>query len=349
MPTVSIITPVFNRPDLLRQTAASIVAQSAPDWECLLIDDGSGQETLNLLDELRQSDPRFWVAYAHEGPQGANRCRNLGIGLARGKYLIFLDSDDLLKPHCLESRMRFLDARPDLDFAVFPAHYFTGNPADTVGYLSTARTAEPIAEFLRLDLPWITLCPIWRKSAIMDAGLSWTPTCRGFQDIDFHLQALLAKLRFAYAEVPADADYRLGNNGQNMGSNLDRVDRIRDNFDTFCRWEGWLQATQKSARFDELVKRVNGDVLRNCGIDPSLRSLLPAVRQNLPHRIPSPYFALCECAATAIVAYERHCRLAHRPSRFAKAAQYLLGYHLSRARHFLQPLHRPWWRFRAPF
>lgn len=104
---VSVVIPVHNGADHLRETLDSVRAQSFEDFEVICIDDGSTDLTPQILDEYCHSDRRFnFISIPNSG---AGPSRNLGMERATGKYLYFLDADDLLLPHALETAVHAAD------------------------------------------------------------------------------------------------------------------------------------------------------------------------------------------------------------------------------------------------
>ena len=114
-PLISIVVPTFNRAELLPETIDSIVAQTYSNWELIIVDDGSTDDTQIRIARHLQTDSRICcVSNSHRrGPSGA---RNQGLDLVEGEYVAFLDSDDLWKPHHLESIMRQFTQNNDVDW-----------------------------------------------------------------------------------------------------------------------------------------------------------------------------------------------------------------------------------------
>jgi len=108
-PTVSVIVPTFNRQQWTRAAVDSVRAQSLPDWELLIADDGSDAETRDYLRDLAGT-PRVGVQFLPHGGKPAT-ARNAALRRARGEYVAFLDSDDVWLPGKLESQLRQLRAR----------------------------------------------------------------------------------------------------------------------------------------------------------------------------------------------------------------------------------------------
>ncbi len=102
-PSVSVIIPVYNVAPYLRDCVGSLQAQRFTDFEVLLVDDGSTDGSGAICDELAQKDPRVVVLHQENG--GVCSARNCGIDNARGEYLVFVDSDDLVTEDYLEHLM----------------------------------------------------------------------------------------------------------------------------------------------------------------------------------------------------------------------------------------------------
>ena len=200
-PVISIIIPTFNRYQLLPQTLKSVFAQTFQDWEAIVIDDGSEDETLFYLEYLRQQDARVRYSKRISALKGASVCRNQGTQLAKGKYLIYLDSDDYLAPQCLANRVEFMEQNQNLDFAVFPCLLFYENPGDMRLLWNIETGIHDIDRFLAIDAPWQTTSPIWRREAVDKLG-EWNSYVPSWQDWEYHLRAVLANLHYTKLSQP---------------------------------------------------------------------------------------------------------------------------------------------------
>ena len=97
---ISIIIPVYNAEKYLRQCLDSVINQTYPYWEAILVDDGSSDASPAICDEYAKKDSRFKVV--HQANGGASRARNVGLNNANGEWITFLDADDMLKNNALE-------------------------------------------------------------------------------------------------------------------------------------------------------------------------------------------------------------------------------------------------------
>jgi glycosyltransferase involved in cell wall biosynthesis len=114
-PRVCIVLPTYNRAKFVPQAFASIRAQTFADWELVVVDDGSTDNTGELVAAF-QKEVGQTVHYVHQPNQGAYAARNTGLDRARGRYVAFFDSDDAWMPHHLADCVTALDANPDVDW-----------------------------------------------------------------------------------------------------------------------------------------------------------------------------------------------------------------------------------------
>ena len=106
MVTVSVIVPVYNAEKYLKQTLLSIQNQTFRDFEVLLVDDGSTDQSGQICDEWSRKDNRFKVI--HQQNHGVAAARNAGIRAAQGEFIAFLDADDLWLPEKLKRQITFM-------------------------------------------------------------------------------------------------------------------------------------------------------------------------------------------------------------------------------------------------
>ena len=108
-PLVSIIIPTYNRAHVISETLECVSLQDYPNWECIIVDDGSTDITEEIVKKHVDKDSRFqFKQRPPTRPKGASSCRNIGMETARGEYLQFLDSDDLVSPNKLTDQIAVL-------------------------------------------------------------------------------------------------------------------------------------------------------------------------------------------------------------------------------------------------
>ena len=109
-PLFSVLVPAYNIESLIRQTQESALAQTIQDLEIVVVDDGSSDKTTEVVHSF--TDPR--IRLIHQANAGVSAARNRAIAEARGKYVAFLDGDDVWLPFHLETALRFFEAYPDI-------------------------------------------------------------------------------------------------------------------------------------------------------------------------------------------------------------------------------------------
>lgn len=161
---VSIIIPTYNRAHLIGKTLDSVLAQTYPNWECIIVDDGSTDNTNEVLLTYIDMDARF-ISYQSpdEYGSGGNGARNYGFQMSQGAFVNWFDSDDIMAPDFIEAKLQPFITNPDTD-VVFSAfenvnekgertrianQNFSGNILDDLvdGYVSFG----PLAFMLRRD------------------------------------------------------------------------------------------------------------------------------------------------------------------------------------------------------
>ncbi len=200
-PLVSIITPLYNSERYLRETCASVLAQTFTDWEWIIVDDGSGDGSLAMAREMAAGDPRILVL-ANERNQGAAKARNRAIEAASGRYMAFLDSDDLWMPEKLERQLAFMER--------------TGAAFTCTSYEKINEMGSPTGKVVRArkkmnydDL--LLRCPVGNSSVLYDAfklGKFVIPDIRKRNDYALWLQ-ILKKEQFVYGMPDVLMQYRV--------------------------------------------------------------------------------------------------------------------------------------------
>ena len=150
---ISIITPSFNRGYIIDETANSIFAQTCDNWEWIIVDDGSTDDSWERLEIFSNADKRVRIFERNREPKGACTCRNIGAEMAKGTHIMFLDTDDLISPDCIQKRMEWIAksstslAIPFSQSVVFETSLDQGflwdDPENPVSWLSGLFTSSP--------------------------------------------------------------------------------------------------------------------------------------------------------------------------------------------------------------
>lgn len=192
-PLVTIIIPTFNRAHLIGETLDSVLAQTYTNWECIVVDDGSTDQTDKVMADYCAKNQRFQYHYRPENrPKGANACRNYGVEKSTGVYFVFLDSDDLLEKKCLENRCHIvLQNTTKNDVFVFSMGLLISNKkTERIFNKDFYDTKTYLKQFLKGNVPWSITCVFWDKKVFMKAG-QFDEELQRLQDVDLHTRLLL--------------------------------------------------------------------------------------------------------------------------------------------------------------
>jgi glycosyltransferase involved in cell wall biosynthesis len=195
-PKVSVIIPTYNRAHLLPKAIGSVLAQTFGDFELIVVDDGSTDDTAAVVERLE--DER--VSYIWQENQERSAARNHGLRLSRGEYVTFLDADDRFFPDKLARQVRFLDKHPDVDMVMSGWVY-----EDETG--TVIRKVAPWRRTGELDLrAW--LFDQTTHVAAMLIRREWLEKVGGFdvnfsvvEDTDLWFRLALAGFRTAWLEA----------------------------------------------------------------------------------------------------------------------------------------------------
>ncbi|MHA6279855.1 glycosyltransferase family 2 protein [Salinimicrobium sp. CAU 1759] len=164
---VSIITATFNRAHLIAETLESIQQQTYKNWECLIIDDGSTDDTATVVKTFSNLDSRFkYFRRGNDHLKGLPGCRNDGLNRAQGNYVIFFDDDDIVHPMNLEICVSEF-SKANIDFCRYEREVFTGNfnvrfDMDR-NYVSERLEESQLEEFVTGRIPLNSCQVMWRR------------------------------------------------------------------------------------------------------------------------------------------------------------------------------------------
>lgn len=171
-PSVSIIVPTYNRAHFIAETLKCIENQSFKKWECLIIDDGSTDNTRELLKPFLEKDQRFkFYSRSKIHLKGPSGCRNQGIELSKGENIIFFDSDDVIHPDNLKICIDILNQYPELSYCRYEKQAFKGEWLNKSfenkdNFKVAVIDLKDIAPIVTNKLPFACCTVMWRRKAL---------------------------------------------------------------------------------------------------------------------------------------------------------------------------------------
>lgn len=173
MVKISIIIPTYNQSGYINRTLCSVKAQTMADWECIIVNDGSLDNTEQVVKNFIKDDGRFrYICQENKGPSAA---RNAGIAACSGGYISFLDSDDLWEASTLETMSVYLDSHPSIDIVCGAWDYIdeSDKPISRITYPKKSTNYHSALLFRNL-FPIHTLLVrrgVFDKCGVFDANL----------------------------------------------------------------------------------------------------------------------------------------------------------------------------------
>ena len=183
---VSVVIPCYRQGHFLSAAIESVLAQSHPAFEIIVVDDGSPDETGRIAAAYAARDPR--VRCLTQPNRGLASARNAGLAAARGKYVVFLDADDLLLPEALAAGVASLERNPGCAFAqgafevIDAAGRPTGDPVD-----EPCPTDDHYALLLRNNWIWVPAAVMYRRS-LFSRVAPFDPRVDAAADLEMYLR-----------------------------------------------------------------------------------------------------------------------------------------------------------------
>lgn len=162
---VSTIIPCYNRPQMLREAVESVLAQTYRNIEIIIVDDGSTDDTPAMGDALAALYPNIVKPLIRNPPHGPGPAREAGRQAARGEFIQYLDSDDLLRPTKFELQVKALRDHPDCSISYgYICVHKQGMPPSTQPFKASGETRSTLFPWILSDRWWNTDAPLWRRS-----------------------------------------------------------------------------------------------------------------------------------------------------------------------------------------
>jgi len=188
---ISIIIPTYNRAHLICETITSIQKQSYTNWECIIVDDASTDNTEYVISKYLESDSRISFYKKPEClPKGPSASRNYGFTKSSGTYINWFDSDDLMHPKKLEIDLKQITTG-DFDFTISQSDFFKDNGTPKRKYWNKAIwSLDPINDFIISDIGWGVNSPLWVRNSLEVKNLVFNEELMTADDYLYHIQAL---------------------------------------------------------------------------------------------------------------------------------------------------------------
>lgn len=245
----SIIIPTYQRAHLISETLDSIVGQNYTNWECIVIDDGSTDNTHELLNNYIAKDSRFQYYSRPENLlKGPNSCRNYGFQKSKGDYIKWFDSDDIMLEDCLSTIYeQFL--KKDSDVVVSDIMFIDFNGIRLNRRL-TYYSQNLIEDYLVGKIAFYTIGPTWGRKFLNQQKQLFDEKISNLDDWDFNLRMLYQDPKIKYIHK-ALIQYRI--HSESLAHEIDKL-----NYKEIC---SEIITREKHLRLLRINKKADPDVL----------------------------------------------------------------------------------------
>jgi hypothetical protein len=214
------ICPTYNRSNLVGEAITSFLSHSPDDWEMIVVDDGSVDDTVQKIETLQKSSFPKTLKLVKQGKNtGAPKARNAGLGAAQGRYVVFIDSDDVVSVDGISRLVAALDKGT--------ADYAYGVVRQTVGFGDALRVLSKVGSLWSgdcnssvVDLNWHTMGAVYRQEFLRERIGAWNEELSGSQDWEYQARVKLSGGRGLFVDTligdwRQDAADRIGQRGYN--------------------------------------------------------------------------------------------------------------------------------------
>lgn len=196
-PLISIIIPTYNRAHLISETLESILAQTYTNWECIIVDDASTDNTVEIIDKFIKKDNRFTLYIRpNDLPKGANSCRNFGFLKSKGEYIKWFDSDDILHENAIQNQIQYFQQNKDLDIVISKIQ-IVDSKTKNILKINKIESENLIVDYFTNKVSFYVCGPLWKKSFLENKQL-FDINISNLDDWDFNLRMLSKNPNFSF-------------------------------------------------------------------------------------------------------------------------------------------------------
>lgn len=197
-PLISIIIPTYNRASLIKETLNSIIGQTFTNWECIIIDDGSTDDTEAVISDYVGKDSRFrFYKRPEDRKKGPNSCRNFGFEVSKGSWINWFDSDDIFVTNALEDFIVHIDS--NLDAVVAKLMKVDSVTKEVVGY-NRIFSENLLEKYYTGFISFYVCGPLWNKVFLDKQKELFDEKIRFLDDWDFNLRMLYQKPKIKFID-----------------------------------------------------------------------------------------------------------------------------------------------------
>lgn len=264
-PLVSILMPLYNAEQWVEETIRSCRSQTYVNWELIVVDDGSTDDSFPTVEKLAASDPR--ITLLQQPNSGACVARNRAFRHCKGDYIMYLDADDLISPEKIELQVKALSHADSRAVATCAWEHFSDIPSTEISirpyYQSYGNPVEFLTHMWEIGGMMQPSCYLVPRQLIVKAG-EWNEALTLNQDGEFMCRVLAKASSIVWTDK-AIVHYRRGHASIST-SNVRAYSKQRSRLDSFISYEDTLLPVADSRRLRRALAR--NYALVACATDP---------------------------------------------------------------------------------
>jgi glycosyltransferase involved in cell wall biosynthesis len=230
MNLISIIVPCYNQAQYLNACLQSVMEQSYVNWECIIVNDGSPDNTAEVAEIWTKKDNRF--KYIHKKNGGLSSARNAGINEAKGQFIQLLDSDDLLQKNKFQIQIDAFLNDSEIDISISGYRYFENDNSELkilgrdnfLPEIAIMKNDSDIMELLKVKNPMVISAPLYKKTVFDTVGL-FDEDLFSLEDWDFHTRCALHKLKFQHVGYFPNSFTLIRLHAESMMRNVEKMEK----------------------------------------------------------------------------------------------------------------------------
>lgn len=202
---VSVIIPNYNSQDFILETLTSIQHQDYLNWECIIVDDHSTDGSCEVIDVFCEKDSRFKLVKRPDTRlKGANACRNYGLEISKGDYINWFDSDDVMLPNFLSSKIESKSEKTDF---VITSCYFTNHDFSTKKYIPLDYKNNLFKEYLMWRFKIITNSILFKRKFLLENNFKFNESIYKGQEMELFSRIFFqvfndSRISFQVLDIP---------------------------------------------------------------------------------------------------------------------------------------------------
>lgn len=223
---VSVIIPCYQNGKTVEKTVRSIQAQTEHAWELIMVNDGSSDDTGEVLDRLALDEPHMRVI--HQKNEGVSAARNKGLDAARGEWVTFVDADDWLLLDALERMLEHCDEETDIVCGAYAMRYIDEGNREEIHTCKSGNYQTVVESLIRGDSALNSMCArLYRREMLVRCGIEAPVGIKIGEDVLFNLEAFAAARRWVILDDLVYV-YEFGGDSAMTRARTDTFEKSRD-------------------------------------------------------------------------------------------------------------------------